>query len=221
MKIRTKNCIAKNCSVMAEHSGNKFVAFTNKPAFTIVEVSILFVIFLIVAFLVAPLSLDDTMQVKNVSRWRAVQNSFSNIFFSINAQKENDEFVFDKNFDSVLLQEIKADIKPYRLTFLNGSYPTSKYRFTDFKQTQSNAVISYKLENEVQTDGSIGLLMYDVNGTVGPNMWGRDVFGYVIYQDHFETFCKRENIETQKNDCSKTGTGVCCSNWYLIGGSLK
>ena len=37
-----------------------------KKGFTIVEVSILFVIFLIVAFLVAPLSLDDTMQAKTL-----------------------------------------------------------------------------------------------------------------------------------------------------------
>ena len=44
-----------------------------KKGFTIVEVSILFVIFLIVAFLVAPLSLNDTMQAKNISRWRNVQ----------------------------------------------------------------------------------------------------------------------------------------------------
>ena len=44
-----------------------------KKGFTIVEVSILFVIFLIVAFLVAPLSLDDTIQAKNTSRWRNVQ----------------------------------------------------------------------------------------------------------------------------------------------------
>lgn len=45
-----------------------------KKGFTLVEVSILFVIFLIVAFLVAPLSLDDTLQAKNTSRWRSVQS---------------------------------------------------------------------------------------------------------------------------------------------------
>ena len=52
-----------------------------KKGFTIIEVSILFVIFLIVAFLVAPLSLDDTMQAKNTSTWRSVQEDFSNIFY--------------------------------------------------------------------------------------------------------------------------------------------
>ena len=59
-----------------------------KKGFTIVEVTILFVIFLIVAFLVAPLSLDDSVQAKNASRWRKVQGDFTNIYYSIENQKE-------------------------------------------------------------------------------------------------------------------------------------
>ena len=55
----------------------------NKSGFTIIEVSILLVIFLIVAFLVAPLSLDDTRIAKNISRWRGVQGDFVNIFYLI------------------------------------------------------------------------------------------------------------------------------------------
>ena len=54
-----------------------------KKGFTIIEVSILFVIFMIVAILVAPLSLDDTIQARNTSRWRNVQSDFNNIFYSV------------------------------------------------------------------------------------------------------------------------------------------
>ena len=54
-----------------------------KKGFTIVEVSILFVIFIIVAFLVAPLSVDDTVQARNTSKWRVVQQEFTNIYSSI------------------------------------------------------------------------------------------------------------------------------------------
>ena len=38
-----------------------------KKGYTILEVSILLVIFIIVAFLVAPFTVDDTMQAKNIS----------------------------------------------------------------------------------------------------------------------------------------------------------
>ncbi len=193
----------------------------SKSGFTIVEVSILFVIFLIVAFLVAPLSLNDSMQEKNESRWRKVQGDFQNIFYSVNIQKDAPDFVFNDAFNSVMKGQIKSDTDTYRISYLNGTFPSGKYRFTDFKQTYSNAVISYKLYDTVQ-DGIIGVLMYDINGQSGPNVWGKDVFGFNIYDDRFEPFCKNDPIAIQKQDCSKSGgNGLCCSNYCLIGGTLN
>lgn len=191
-----------------------------KKAFTIVEVSILFVIFLIVAFLVAPLSLDDSLQAKNASRWRNVQSDFANIFYAVNAQKEDENFDFKTAFESVMSGEVKGNVDLYKITFLNGTFPNSTYRFNDFKLTQTNSVVSYKLY-ETPQDGVLGLLLYDVNGSVGPNVWGKDVFGLNIYSDRFEPFCKNDAISIQKQQCSKNGTGLCCSNYYLQGGSIE
>ena len=191
-----------------------------KGAFTIVEVSILFVIFLIVAFLVAPMSLDDTMKAKNASRWRNVQSEFANIFYSINTQKEAENFDFKTTFTNVMKNEIRSAREGYKITYMNGAFPSGEYRFLDFKQTFSNAVVAYKLYDYPQT-GALGIMMYDVNGEVGPNVWGKDVFGYNIYSDRFEPFCKNDTVATQKQDCSKSGTGLCCSNYYLIGGSFN
>ena len=191
-----------------------------KKAFTIVEVSILFVIFLIVAFLVAPLSLDDSLQAKNASRWRNVQSDFANIFYAVNAQKEDKNFDFKTAFEEVINGEVKSNVEPYKITFLNGTFPNSTYRFNDFKMTQTNSVVSYKLYDTPQ-DGVLGLLLYDVNGSVGPNVWGTDVVGLNIYSDRFEPFCKNDAISVQKQQCSKNGTGLCCSNYYLQGGSIE
>ena len=193
---------------------------TQKKGFTIVEVSILFVIFLIVAFLVAPLSLDDTMQAKNASRWRKVQSDFTNIYYSIETQKELHDFDYSSAFEAVMKGEVKGDAEPYKITYMNGTFPGGEYRFTNFKQTYSNAVVSYRLYDAPQT-GALGILMYDVNGSVGPNIWGKDVFGYNVYPDRFEPFCKNDDVSSQKQDCSKDGTGLCCSNYYLIGGSFN
>ena len=190
-----------------------------KKGFTIVEVSILFVIFLIVAFLVAPLSLDDTMQAKNTSRWRNVQQEFSNIFYAINTQKDEGATSFTEAFDSVFKNEIKEDILPYRISFMNGTYPNNTYRFKEFKSTYSNAVIAIKLF-DVPQEELLGILMYDVNGKVGPNVWGKDVFGLNIYKDRFEPFGRHKSLNEQYLDCSKNGTGLFCSNYYLIGGSF-
>lgn len=188
-----------------------------KKGFTIVEVSILFVIFLIVAFLVAPLSLDDTMQAKNISRWRNVQQEFTNIFYTINTQES--KLPFETVIDSIIENETKGEVSTYRITYMNGTYPNSSYRFKDFKTTLSNAVIAIKLF-ETPQDNMHGILMYDVNGKTGPNTWGKDVFGLKIYKDRFEPFGKSESISDQKLDCSKNGTGLYCSNYYLIGGNF-
>ena len=190
-----------------------------KNAFTIVEVSILLVIFLIVAFLVAPLSLDDTKQAKNTSAWRNVQTEFANIFYSINTQKDNEGYNFKKVFNTIISSEIKGDVVPYKITFLNGTFPNNTYRFNDYKLTRTNSVMSVKLFDVPQGE-LFGLLMYDVNGSAGPNVWGKDVFGFNIYSDRFEPFCKSDSVNIQKQECSKDGTGLCCSNYYLIGGSF-
>ena len=190
-----------------------------KKGFTIVEVSILFVIFLIVAFLVAPLSLDDTLIAKNTLRWKTVQQDFDNIFYSINMQKEKDNFDFKQTFEETMKVEIKGSVEPYRILFMNGTYPNNSYRFNNYKQTLGHAVIAYKLFDEPQGDLQ-GLLMYDVNGSQGPNTWGKDVFGYNIYSDKFEPFCKKDSVPIQKQECAKSGTGLCCSNYLLIGGSI-
>lgn len=190
-----------------------------KRGFTIIEVSILFVIFLIVAFLVAPLSLDDSRQAKSTSRWRSVQEDFSNIFYSINTQRDDKNVTFEEAFNSTIKNEIKNDIQLYKITFMNGTYPSDTYRFKEFKNTYSNATIATKLFDEPH--GNIkGVLMYDVNGSAGPNVWGKDVYGLNIYEDKFEPFCKNDPLSTQKQDCSKNGTGLCCSNYYLVGGSF-
>ena len=160
-----------------------------KKGFTLVEVSILFVIFLIVAFLVIPLSLDDTIQAKNTSRWRRVQSDFSNVFYSINTLKDAEDFDFEGTFNNVMSNEIKSDIEPYKITFMNGTYPNVTYRFNDFKLTQGNSVLAYKLFDNTQSDLR-GVFLYDVNGSVGPNVWGKDVFGFNIFSDRFEPFLR-------------------------------
>ena len=190
-----------------------------KNGFTIVEVSILFVIFLIVAFLVAPLSLDDTRQAKNTSRWRSVQNDFVNIFYAINTDRSDSGLNFNEAFEKAVQNDIKNDTGTYRISFMNGTYPSNTYRFKDYKNTHSNATLAIKLYDTPQND-LYGMLMYDVNGKNGPNVWGKDVFGMDIYKDKFEPFCKTKTISSQKQDCSKNGTGLCCSSYYLMGGNF-
>lgn len=188
-----------------------------KNGFTIIEVSILFVIFLIVALLIIPLSLDDTIQTKNEAKWRDVQQHFSNISYAIDTKKDNEDFDYNEIFASLINSETKTLIEPYKITYKNGTFPSKTHRFTNYNITHKNAVLAYKFFPEPDNN-IIGIMMYDVNGPKGPNMWGRDVFGFNIYEDRFEPFCKNKSIAEQKQDCSKNGNGLCCSSYYLSGG---
>ena len=191
-----------------------------KKGFTIVEVSILFVIFLIVAFLVAPLSLDDTIQAKYISRWRNVQTDFSNIFYSINARREEQNVDVREALSNIIKEETKADVLGYKTTFFDKSKPNKTYVFENYRLTQSDAIVAYKFF-ETPQEGVLGVLLYDVNGVDGPNVWGKDVYGYNIYDTKFEPLGKNESFTTQKQDCSKNGTGLYCSNYYLQGGKFE
>ena len=104
-----------------------------KKGFTILEVSILLVIFLIVAFLVAPMSFDNTKQAKLTSKWRTVQEDFINIFYAINTQKEDEGYSFSKALQDAIQDETKENIKTYKVSYLDGTYPSNTYRFSNYR----------------------------------------------------------------------------------------
>ena len=189
-----------------------------KKGYTILEVSILLVIFIIVAFLVAPFTVDDTMQAKNISKWIAAQSNFSNIVYHLKNSKVSNKVELEEFFDNMLASEFKEQLKPYGIKYMNGAnYPL---KFDIYQKTIFNTTIAYKLYEKPQGD-KFGLLMYDVNGEKGPNRWGKDIFGDNIYQDKFEPFCKADTKALQTKDCSRGGTGLCCSNYYLLGGNIE
>lgn len=190
-----------------------------KKGFTIVEVSILFVIFLIVALLVAPLSLDDTKQAQLISKWRNVQQDFLNIFYAVNSQKEENNESFQSIFESYINNEVKNKSESYKIIYRNGNLPNPTYKFDNYMQTNADATIAYKFFEQNES-GKLGIIMYDVNGKIGPNTWGKDVFGFNIYDNKLEPLGKSELVSIQKQDCSRSGSGVYCSNYYLIGGSF-
>lgn len=190
-----------------------------KKGFTIIEVSILFIIFLIVAFLVAPLSIDDTVQAKHTSKWRSVQQEFSNIFHTIRTAQNDTDETFKDVVESIINKEVQNSIIPYNIKLMNGSKVPDKFVFDEYKETFSKATIAVKFYDN-NNDGIKGLVLYDVNGKTKPNTWGKDVFALNIYEDRFEPLGKTEPIASQRQDCSKNGTGVYCSNFYLIGGNF-
>lgn len=195
-----------------------------KKAFTLVEVVILLVIFVMVAMLVIPLSIDDTVQARNISKWKQVHNDFKNIPTSVKTFSDRPMGLQDFVTALVKVHPLN-NVTSYKIKYLNGDTPTEDYIFTEKYNTDSGASLAFKWLNIPKTDivtnrQILGFLMYDVNGKQGPNVWGKDIFGMNIYADTIEPFGLHVSPEEVEFDCSRQGTGLYCSTYYLNGGSF-
>lgn len=69
---------------------------------------------------------------------------------------------------------------------------------------------------KVNTDDEYAMaISFDINGSRGPNMIGKDIFITVFTKDGIVPAYKNATQEEIKNDCSKSGTGYSCINKYL------
>lgn len=189
-----------------------------KDGFTLVEVVILFVIFLTVAVLVVPLSIDDAITTKNNAKWQRVQSGFSSIPISMmNTKSYKDSGIVSiEHFITALIKvHPLRNVVSYKIKYLNGDMPEERYTFNEIYNTNNGATIAFKwFDDSEKPDGEDkieGIMMYDVNGKRGPNVWGKDVFGMNIYANKIEPFGKNVDPLTVASDCSRQGTGLYCS----------
>lgn len=187
-------------------------------AFTIIEISILAVILIIVGCLVVPFSLDDTRQASYVLEWRALQDRLNMAF---TAAKIHNDTSFS-NLENFVLKSISDSeykkIQPYKIKYMNGHQATGIGNFQNVYEVGDGNSIGFKW-NEPGSEIS-GVMFYDINGKTGPNRWGKDVFGINIYPEKPEPLCARKNHSEIIKDCSRGGTGCCCSYYYLVGGNF-
>ncbi|MCD8378235.1 MAG: type II secretion system GspH family protein [Candidatus Gastranaerophilales bacterium] len=195
-----------------------------EKGFTLVEVIILFVIFITVALLVIPLSVDDAVITKNTAKWQHVQSGFSSIPISLMNSK-NYQSSQKAELEDFIVALIKIhplrNVVNYKIKYMNGDNPDKQYVFDEIYNTDNGAAVAFKWFDETDVRGEdkiCGILMYDVNGKRGPNVWGKDVFGMNIFNNKVEPFGKNEDPSVIETDCSRQGTGVYCSAYYLSGG---
>jgi hypothetical protein len=113
----------------------------------------------------------------------------------------------------------------YKPKFMNGEdiKPKDKYWIKNYYSTAAGEIIGLKWfvpECKPHMKNVCGTMSIDINGEKAPDTWGEDVFGINIFSDRIEPIGKDKNIKDLKQDCSKDGTGVLCSYYYLIGGKF-
>lgn len=194
-----------------------------KDGFTLIEVIILFIIFITVAILIVPLSVDDVILAKNVEKWKQSQLSFSTIPISMknceNAKNGNPLDIQDFMAALVKVYPLKKVVN-YKVKYFNGEHPADEDCFSDVYLTNNNATIAFKWLNKnskTEPDAVIVKVMYDVNGKSGPNVWGKDIFGLDVYKDNILPFGANMDDMSIEVDCSRQGTGKYFSYKYLLG----
>ncbi|MCI1273011.1 MAG: hypothetical protein LKG27_01095 [Clostridiaceae bacterium] len=196
----------------------------------------LFIIVSIVLILL-PVSLGGTMQANLISKWN---ERFNRVEYMASVIKANMDLETEKTFekakpedkDTLVLQLLKPYLRidtsrqvprHYRQRYMDRTrvLKGQEYYFSDVYYAENNVLVGIKYLKPESKDEPNYMMMFDLNGILPPNTWGKDIFGVDIYSDmSVKPFGDGMSMDALSSDCSPKGTGVMCSYYYKIGGAF-
>lgn len=210
-----------------------------KKRFWKIEYSItIFVIFAIILILL-PSSIISSKEATYISRWNETFNKIDYTFTAMIAQADSDivksfkKAKSDDEREQLMLKLIKPYLRiteqdelnsRYSPSYMDGTkvYPEDKYYFEKLYLSENNIVVGIKDILDDNAYHPAFIMMFDMNGIKGPNVWGRDIYGINIFVDGKITpLGYGWDLEELKQDCSGEGSGVSCSHYYRIGGEFN
>ena len=202
------------------------------------EYTLTFFAIFAIFILLLPTTIQNTRQAALISKWNEKYNHINYMFSVINAHDDEDIIKSLKNARTseeknelmmLLLQpylrisQSNNHPRRYRTKYMNNSRleKNDLYYFDAYYYTNDKTIVGIKDITQTSHDEPIFMLMFDMNGKLPPNSWGKDVFGInVFYDGKIEPFGRKYNLDELKTDCSEKGTGVNCSYYYIIGGGF-
>lgn len=200
------------------------------------EYSITLIVIFSVFLMLVPVSLGSTMQAKFITKWN---DCYSKLLYAKDVISIHEQEDILKSFKRAKTKDEREDlilelIKPYyrlnesrfpkhyKVKFMNKMLvpKSSLYYFSELYYADNNLIVGLKDISDDKTTDPMFLMMFDMNGKLPPNTWGKDIFGAQIYEDKVEAFGQNLPLQELKDDCSRIGTGVNCSYYYQIGGDF-
>ena len=171
-----------------------------KKRFWKVEYSITIFVIFAVCLMFVPTRFIASKEVTYISLWNETINKMEYVFNAMNAHSETDIIKsFKKAKDDAAREQIMMTLvkpylrisennsvqKKYKLHYMNSSVvkSTDRYYFDKLYLTKNNKIIGIKDIKDEDIYHPVFLMMFDMNGLKGPNMWGKDVFGLNIFID--------------------------------------
>lgn len=204
-------------------------------SFSIFNAASVFLIILSVVLTVLPFNLINLEQAERIAKWKSEYEQLSYCFSLVKLYEGS---IIPSNEEAGLVVSSKyiADrIKPYfnlktdsgkeiryKYTKMNGSpmRKTGQFYFDNFFESKDGALLSVK-KNEsaiISENMPLFIMFVDINGKEKPNKIGQDIFFINIFRDSISASGNGRPYAKLKSNCSPIGSGVYCSEYYLLGG---
>jgi hypothetical protein len=202
------------------------------------EYTITLFIIIGVTLVLLPVSIGGSHQARLISRWNEQYNRTDYMFTVIKASLDDETKLTFRNAvnyeekNQLALELFRPYLRIdttrkiprfYRLRYMDGTkvLKGQEYYFDNFHNMEKNVIIGVKNMSIDNPQLPAYKLMFDMNGKLPPNTWGKDIFGVDVYQDAtIRAFGEGLSMDALVNDCSPRGTGITCSYYYKIGGAF-
>jgi hypothetical protein len=210
-----------------------------KKHFWKIEYSITFFVIFAVVLLLIPTRFIASKEAAYISKWNETFNKMEYIFTAMNAQADSEilkSFKRAKNNqerENIMMRLVKPYLRiseqdevanKYNLSYMNGEKVKKDdiFYFDTLYKTSTNSIVGIKDIKDEDVFHPVFIMMFDMNGLQGPNVWGKDVYGINIFIDgNITPIGTGKDMEELKKDCSSVGRGVYCSHYYRIGGEFN
>ncbi len=208
-----------------------------KKRFWKLQYSVTIFVIIGVILMIAPVSIESSRQAYFISKWKEVFSRMEYVHQVIRTHISDDMI---KNYNMASTSEEKEQIvmmllKPYlRLTqaklprhyqiFYMNKHKVDKddyWYFKEYYYADTGVIVGLKDVNRQKASEPVFIMMFDVNGMLPPNTWGKDVYGIVFYETRVTAIGAEEPMDKLPQDCSPHGRGLYCSYYYLIGGEFE
>lgn len=197
-----------------------------KKASVFVEGMLVFGVILCCIFIALPFLRNANEKEKNIVKW---SQRYSNIQYAYDVLKAQTDMenadMMSMSFRNKLkdfLREEKDVSKTYTQSFRNNRQKNDLYTFSKFFLNRNGIILGFKWINPNCDNKQLCAVMsVDINGLKKPNTWGKDVYGVNFYRNKVEPIGENLSLKELKKDCSKKGSGVYCSAYYLLGGLVE
>lgn len=207
----------------------------NNFSFSIFNIIAVFLIVLFAVYAICPFDLIDMKQAERIAKWKSQFEQLNYCFELVEMHEgmmaqntEVNEDIANKLLVTMikpyfsLAEENLLTIEKYAYRRKNGRLmpKNSQFYFDKFLKGKDGSLISFRKNLNYTGTGEQPLyyMFVDINGELKPNRVGEDIFFIDVFEHKIKALGYDKEYARMKKNCSPMGSGLYCSEFYLLGG---